>query len=557
MLSSHEDRSMLVDDEIEVGEEASLVNHTQDDTVIDLTTSLKENTETEEAPIQKQGWGWSAWNHIKKAGKTIGIGIVSIAAALPTALNAAGGDDFTPGEAKTKWPLLSKVAKALAITRGVSSLSINTILNFIYLPIATNQLINGFKNIKSQPLRLTLALLAGIATALASYALGMAAFQSLGGNVIATLFAGLNTGISFAQNFAGTYSIIAYFINKLDITSKIQLKGINKLRSINKLPKRQQIDLLASLQAELDSIWNEKTYTQANEHEKRILLSNALFALNKHLLEKEKTFFLGDYENYVTKNAGLIFDIIFTVAVSIPTLLTFTQTGYDAFRTLESLTTDAHKIENLTPALKILTGLPTGLASVAFTALQAFLLRSTAVEIVHKMAREPKQIPLELLKILPLGVLNYFASSSMANVGRQIAENNILHIPGPNTPLGKTFIYTNQIAGATTNVNATIGQAILGNQASPSKLDNKKPRVEDILVALQDTFANQITAEDAQKLQHLWDSNNTDNIENDAPPASVGQAGLFAASKPTAVRVENGYKDQTSKSLPIFVLGSR
>ncbi|MFZ2315681.1 MAG: hypothetical protein WAW86_08515 [Gammaproteobacteria bacterium] len=485
------------------------------------------------------------------------LAISSIATAIPNAINAFCGADFSPSDIKNAWSRMDPKEKGFSIARGVSSLSINSIMNLIFLPEAITVFIHGFKNIKSEPFRFITANLGALANALAAFALAFAAFQVLGGNVVATMFAIFNSTISYAQCFAGMYSIFNKVISAFDKSAQVQEEAVNKFEALKD-------EYLADLQAEIDSTWNNPLYKNASKEERLALLGDLFIRLNTKLFELAPVQYQASHQNNAAKYAGLVFDLAFATIISVPTLLTFTQTGFEGFSVLEKLITKGSKFDHMHPILKAAIGAPSGIVSAAFFALHAFEARRVAWDIMQKFYQEPKRfIPLHILKIIPLAVFNYFASGGMANVGRQITENNFLHIPGSDTTIGKIFIYGNQLAGAVINSKTTAWKVLLDN---PDLLDSlgAKPSVKDVGAFFKDAVNHPISAEHAQTLSTLFTAVPADLESQNMPtlvPADLeslnrsstaSQIGMFGNTRPMQIapRASSSYPHQVARSMP-------
>lgn len=482
------------------------------------------------------------------------VAVTAIASAIPNAINAFCGTDFSPSDIKDAWGKMNAKDKGFSITRALSSLSINAIMNLIYFPEAISVLIENFKNIKKAPFRLILINLGGIANAIPAFALAYIAFLSLGGNGVAITFAILNSATSYTQSIAGLDSIMSKLASQFDKNAKTQKKAAEVLESLSD-------DERAELQAEIDSMWNHSTYERGTTTEKAGYLRNAFLALHERLYELSPAKYNANQRTIWQRlpgYLGLTFDTAFAAVAVGALFLTFSQIGFDGIAIISNLFSGKDLLTALHPMAKLAIGAPSGVVSALFFGLQAFDARDVAWGIIQRIYHDPKRyLPLHLGKIGVLAGFNYFASGGMANVGKGFVDNNFFHIPNSESTTGKVMIQLNQIFGAVVN-GKTTGWKIMLDKGDLTT----KPQVKEVIEHFKDAVNHPISDEEAAVIAELFDGpqNNltkdalfASDVESQHSRARTSQLGMFnpGPTKPVDIKqAKSHYPHQIAKSMP-------
>lgn len=510
-------------------------------------SSFSETDTTQKTAPQTESW---ASFLLKKSL----VAVTAFASAIPNAINAFCGTDFSPSDIKDAWGKMNAKEKGFSISRALSSLSINAIMNLIYFPEAISVLIENFKNIKKAPFRLILINLGGIANAIPAFALAYIAFLSLGGNGVAITFAILNSATSFTQSIAGLDSIISKLSSMLDANAKKQKKAVEVLESLNDNDR-------AELQAEIDSMWQHSTYEHGTAAEKAGYLRNLFLALHEKLYELAPAKYDANQRNFWQRlpgYVGLTFDTAFA-ALAVGTLfLTFSQVGFDGIAIITKLLSGKDLLSALHPLAKVAIGAPSGVVSALFFGLQAFEARDVAWGILQRIYHDPKRyLPLHLGKIGVLAGFNYFASGGMANVGKGFVDNNFFHLPNSESTTGKVIIQLNQIFGAVVN-GKTTGWKIMLDKGDLTA----KPQVKEVIEYFKDAVNHPISDNEAAVISKLLDGAQHNlatealfaaDVESQRSAARSSLLGMFnpGPTKPVDIKqAKSHYPHQIAKSMP-------
>lgn len=362
-----------------------------------------------------------------------GSSVLAVAASAPTALNALTAH---PADIGAKWwNEMSTLNQAHAITNGISSLTINTVMNAQFMPEAVKKASEVKHTFRSSAdfIDNTLAIILAIGGAFVSAVIAYNAFLWLPlGVALAFVPAALSFIITLAQRYDGIKSIFRRIRNWFDKDVKTQLELVRDLKHIHPAHKEK-------IEAEFNTAKNDllkkhKDISQPFTHEEyEQLMSDMAFILSNQNISTINALITETSSlEWMLDNAAFCFDVLFALLViAPPALLTFADKGYQGVNLIANLITHAN-LPNMNILLKCLIAADPGIASALLYANSALNFRAILLDTLYHLYQYPKMIPFGLLLL----AMNVFASESMLNVALGVVNNpdNLTGLK-PDTPI--------------------------------------------------------------------------------------------------------------------------
>lgn len=477
----------------------------------------------EENPADNSGWQTSFKNAATSFGrgvvdtmKAVGAGVatgfrhltahpfasvIGFLNAAPTALYALTGPSGASPEkiGSAWWYGMSVIKRIYSVSCGGASFAINGIMNakfLVFTPKKVKSTVLKTFNSPSDFIVSTGSLVISLSSATGAAMLSYKSFTWLPYGEYTAAILGAGAGLVLAIT---RYPSIADILKKPALLFKnrfrFQRKLADKLEHINHehlaTVENELSTIIAELRemhGEINPVTNQAAYEEVLKRLTEKL--DQLGEMHPNLINATSN---SEYVKYYT---GVLFDTTMALTLfAAPTFITFTQNGYDAVN-LISKYASKNTLDELNKGLKILIGLPCGIASAMFYFNSGLKLRDTAVDVVSELYSNPKKIPAYLL----LCATNGLASGSMFNVAHEIiTKTNIFNLTD-NAP-GSTYRIAQGIGGVFVNTIITSREALL---------DHRENTVEPLSVA---GIAAQLRLED--------------EVLSDESCQQLGQLGLF------------------------------
>lgn len=439
---------------------------------------------SEQAPDAEPAQGWLSWGadlvvssalYAFNAAKSVVIYVwehpvitgLSIITAAPSALNALAKDPSKIG--KEWWDKMPALMRAEAIFYSSASLGINAVMNAFFLPSAWEKLTLSVKSAVTSPAKFIKALVElgfGLGGALAAAAIAYNAFLWMPiGHITAAAPAFISFAVTLASRYIGVKNIFIRVHNFFSKDARAQAETADLLKHINPEHLLEINNILNQVMDKMNTPSDEKhriqdptlplTKEDLDHIARKFVKRLTDFAKAHPDFVHEKT-----TSEYAAEYAGVIFDLTFaSFILGIPSLLTFTQKGYDGVATIAKFAgTD---LSDINIWYKRLIGVVPGLASSALYLDSGTKIRTTLTELAKYLYQHPEKIPAALITLSANGL----ASFSPKNLAEGIANNpnNIIEL-SPGIPLSTAYIITNAIAGTLVNTNASVTKAFLQNE---------------------------------------------------------------------------------------------
>lgn len=440
--------------------------------------------------------------------------------AIPPAMNAfANAMDVHPADSFAAFLTKDLAIQIFSTVNGVSSLTINTIMNAYYLPTALGRFLDNIMHSFDSPSaffsNLT-TMLFGFGGAIATSAISYEAFQWLPG---ATFSATIPTAMGFAMfvatRYVGVLNVFNRAYNLLNPDTQTQTQFGDEISRI----KKDKLDNVRDnffavlddlLKVELKSDKDEDVNKAFTSEEMDLIADrlatvlNEIAALDPNLVEEKEM----SNAAYAAKYAGLIFDITFAIACGLPAYLTFMQKGFDGISVISKFA--GYDFSRINPWLKPIAGVIPGLASGMLYFDSGSKFRGVLVELAQYIWESPKRI----LVAAPLLVANYLAAYGPENIAAGILKNkfNIIGMYN-NTTLGSIFAKLNFVGGLAVNGGSSI------NKVMTFFAEPEKPLTRENILSRKDDVLNVVS-------KHL--QTNFDNISKPESEARLHKFGVFS-----------------------------
>lgn len=404
----------------------------------------------------------SAANTVLYAVKHPVTTVFAVTTATPSAMYALSSPLSPRVIGKAWWDSLTAAQKAHATANGGSSLVINTLINFVFLPQAWATFVKTAPHTFDSPRQFaenaTAMTLAGGA-AVATGAIAVAAFSWL---PAASVTAYIPASLSFISALASRY---------VGVTSLFTL--IKNLFSDNLAAQKELLDIInhldpesfERLQAEFRNIIDNVARHPLNDHAgdsppNKPLTKGQFYEVTKQLAAKldiiiseakaagkhpvRETTFMEQAQRY----AGMAVDGGLGLVLAVSAFLIHDQKGFEGIKLLGSLM-GSKKLDALDSRLKFVLGIVPGIAPGMLYGVCAMELRAVLVHAAKEVYRHPGSLPLALVLTAATG----FSATGMLNVANGIAANpdNIIGIGDKAGTYASLLRATAAAGAATTN----------------------------------------------------------------------------------------------------------
>lgn len=422
--------------------------------------------------------------------------VLAFVTATPNTINAlVGPSGINPANLGPEWwNNMTNFQRVYSITCSLSSQTINTIMNAMFLPLAKQKLVTGIKQIRtgcSAATQTLTSILLGASAGIAAGAIGYNAFLWLpAGKFTAVPIALANLLINFASRFISIVSIFGRISIMLNANSRQQGQFADELSHIN---PDYLFEVEDAIQEILHYLYPHHDETPLTQEEYQRFLT--MLAVRLNVLRRLHPDLMLDHTNdaYCRAYAATICNIAFAVTVSVAGYLTFTQKGFDGINIFSTLLSK-RSLEDIPAALQALMGSLSGIASFMFYANNGFNFTNNMVLLCKHLYREPQHLP----KTLLIFAANACACISMTTVARGVVKNPHNIFGFEENALSYIYITDMTIAGALTNTNSSIEKALLPTHTDPKFSDISLP---DVIQFLQNKTSHSITTETASMLR--------------------------------------------------------